>query len=378
MFENNLASITSSRKGRKLSEFNVTAPGDLLIPQKLLLRTMQQVIREQGASLLRYYPSNGLPDLKENIAKRAAGYQTILNQDELLITDGALQALYIALASVCTAGDVIAVENPCVFSMLEVIRVLNLKVIEIPMDRENGFDVDFLKKACAKNKINAVLLTPNFHNPTGILLTDEKKKALLTVAQDYGIPLIENDIYGDLNFSGIRPTTIKSFDDSGLVMTYSSYAKTLAPGIRLGWLSAGKFVQRAEQIKFSLGSTVSPIYQETVNRLLSTSSYEKHLMAFRKQLAKNASLTLDLLNENFPEDTHMTVPTGGYSIWVKMPDTTDMDYFYTQCEKIGVRFTPGYTFSFSDAFSIYFRVVFADAYTPKRIEAIKQAGQLTR
>lgn len=378
LFENNLVSITSLRKGRKLSEFNVAAPGDLLVPQKLLLRTMQQVIREQGASLLRYYPSNGLPDLKENIAKRAAGYQTILNPDELLITDGALQALYVALASVCSAGDVVAVESPCIFSMLEVIRVLNLKVIEIPIDRENGFDIDFLKKACAKNKISAVLLTPNFHNPSGILLTDEKKKAVLSVAQDYGIALIENDIYGDLNFNGIRPTTIKSFDDSGLVMTYSSYAKTLAPGIRLGWLSAGKFVQRAEQIKFSLGSTVSPIYQETVNRLLSKSSYERHLMAFRKQLAKNASLTLDLISENFPEDTSMTIPTGGYSVWVKMPDATDMDYFYAQCEKIGVRFTPGYTFSFSDTFSNYFRVVFADAYTPKRIEAIRQAGQLFR
>jgi len=378
LFENNLASITSLRKGRKLSEFNVTAPGDLLVPQKLILRTMQQVIREQGASLLRYYPSNGLPDLKENITKRAAGYQTILNPGELLITDGALQALYIALASVCSAGDVVAVESPCIFSMLEVIRVLNLKVIEIPIDRENGFDIDFLKKACAENKISAVLLTPNFHNPTGISLTDEKKKALLSVVQDYEIALIENDIYGDLHFSGIRPTTIKSFDDSGLVMTYSSYAKTLAPGIRLGWLSAGKFVQRAEQIKFSLGSTVSPIYQETVNRLLSTNSYERHLMAFRKQLAKNASLTLDLLSKNFPEGTSMTVPSGGYSIWVKMPDTTDMDSFYAQCEKIGVRFTPGYTFSFSDTFSNFFRVVFADAYTPKRIEAIKQAGQLTR
>jgi len=377
LFENNLASITSLRKGRKLSEFNVAAPGDLLVPQKLLLRTMQQVIREQGASLLRYYPSNGLSDLKDNIAKRAAGYQTILNPEELLITDGALQALYIALASVCNSGDVVAVESPCVFSMLEVIRVLNLKVIEIPIDKENGFDSDFLRKACAKNKISAVLLTPNFHNPTGILLTDEKKKAVLSVAQDYGIVLIENDIYGDLNFNGIRPTTIKSFDDSGLVMTYSSYAKTLAPGIRLGWLSAGKFIQKAEQIKFSLGSTVSPIYQETVNCLLSTNSYEKHLMAFRKQLAKNASLTLGLLNENFPEGISMTVPTGGYSIWVKMPDTTDMDYFYAQCEKIGVRFTPGYTFSFSDTFSNYFRVVFADTYTPKRIEAIRQAGQLS-
>jgi len=376
IFENNLVLTTSLRAGRKISEFNVAAPGDLLIPQKLLLRTMQQVIREYGMSLLRYYPSNGSEDLKNNIIKRAAGYHTSINPEELIITDGALQALYIALASTCNSGDVIAVESPCVFSILEVVRTLNLKVIEIPVDLESGFDIDFLRKACLKNKIKAVLVTPNFHNPTGVLLSDEQKKALLSVVQQHGIALIENDIYGDLNFNGQRPSTIKSFDDSGLVMTYSSYSKTLAPGIRLGWLSTGKFMERAEQVKFSLGSTVSPIYQETVNRLLAGSSYERHIRAFKMQLAKNAYFTINLLADNFPEGTSIFTPSGGYNIWVKMPNHIDMDHFYDQCEKIGIRFTPGYTFSFSNNFTQYFRVVFAAKYSPKDIEAIKLAGQV--
>ncbi|MFA4868579.1 MAG: PLP-dependent aminotransferase family protein [Pedobacter sp.] len=375
IFENNLVHITSLRSEKKLSEFNVAAPGDLLIPQKLLLRTMQQVIRENGVSLLRYYPSNGSEDLKKSIVKRAAGYQTRLNPDELIITDGALQALYIALATVCNSGDIIAVESPCVFSVLEVIRMLNLKVIEIPIELGYGFDIDFLQKACQKNKVKAVLVTPNFHNPTGILMTDEQKQKLLAVVQRLNIVLIENDIYGDLNFSGQRPCNIKSYDESGLVMTYSSYAKTLAPGIRLGWLSAGKFMDRAEQIKFSLGSTVSPIYQETVNRLLKGSSYDRHIRAFRMELAKNAYFTINLLSDNFAKGTLMYTPSGGYNIWVKMPGHTDMDYFYRQCEKNGVRFTPGYTFSFSNNFSNNFRLVFADKFSPKKLEAIKLAGK---
>nr|WP_121274278.1 PLP-dependent aminotransferase family protein [Pedobacter schmidteae] len=375
VFEHNLVSTTTSRKGKRNSEFNVAAPGDLLIPQKLLLRTMQQVIREQGAGLLRYYPLNGLATLRTNIITRAAGYHTRLNFDELMITDGALQALYIALATVCASGDVIAVESPCVFSILHVVSMLNLMVIEVPVDPGVGFDVDFFSNACLKNKVKAVLVTPNYHNPTGILLSDENKKALLRIAQQHDIAVIENDIYGDLSFSGHRPSTIKSFDDSGLVMTYSSYAKTLAPGIRLGWLSAGRFISRAEQIRFSLGSTVSPIYQETVSRLLSSSSYDRHIRSFRIQLAKNAQFTINLLSENFPKRTSILNPSGGYHIWVKMPDDTNMDQFYLQCEQIGVRFTPGYTFSFSNSFNKYFRVVFADAYSPKRIEAIKLAGQ---
>ncbi|WP_312365242.1 PLP-dependent aminotransferase family protein [Sphingobacterium sp.] len=376
IFKNNLALTTSLRMGRKISEFNVAAPGDLLIPQKSLLRTMQQVIRDQGAGILRYYPSNGSPALKEAIIERAAGYQIIFNPHELIITDGALQALYIALASTCDTGDVIAVESPCVFSVLEVIRVLKLRVIEIPVDRKNGFDTDLFKKACEKNTVKAVIVTPNFHNPTGVLLSDEQKLMLLTIARFHNVAVIENDIYGDLHFQGHRPTTIKSFDDSGLVLTYASYAKTLAPGIRLGWLSAGKFVERAEQVKFTLGSTVSPLYQETVSRLLSGSSYDRHVRAFRMQLAKNAHLAINLISKYFPENTYIATPTGGYNLWVKMPEEIDMSYFYDQCEKIGVRFTPGYTFSFSDTFNKYFRVVIADTFSPKRIEAIRIVGQL--
>lgn len=378
IFKNHLALTTSLRMGRKISEFNVAAPGDLLIPQKLLLRTMQQVIREQGAGLLRYYPSNGLPELKDNIVKRAATYETIINPNELTITDGALQALYIALAAVCDKGDVIAVESPCVFSVLEVIRVLKLKVIEIPTDPKNGFDADFFRKACEGNTVRAVIVTPNFHNPTGIILTDDQKMLLLAIAIQHNVAIVENDIYGDLYFQGHRPTTIKKFDDSGLVLTYSSYSKALAPGIRLGWLSAGKFIERAEQIKFAMGSTVSPVYQETINRLLSGSTYDRHVRSFRMQLAKNAYSAINLISTHFPENTSISTPSGGYNLWVKMPDGTDMQYFYGQCEKIGVRFTPGYTFSFSDTFDKYFRVVIADTFSPKRMEAIRLVGQRLR
>ena len=375
IFSNHLELTTSLRMGRKISEFNVTAPGDLVIPQKLLLRTMQQVIREKGAGLLRYYPASGLLSLKENIIKQAASSQTRISQDELLITDGALQALYIALSATCDPGDVIAVESPCVFSVLEAIRVLKLKVIEIPVDPVLGFDVDFFNKACEKNTIKAVVVTPNFHNPTGTVLSDEQKKMLLSIAQRHHIAVIENDIYGDLYFQGQRPSTIKSFDESGLVLTYSSYAKTLAPGIRLGWLSSGQFMERAEQIRFSLGSSVSPLYQETVNRLIEGSSYDRHVRSFRLQLAKNARFATNLLATHFPENSCVVTPLGGYNLWVKMPDTIDMQFFYEQCDKVGIRFTPGYTFSFSSAFDQYFRLVFADTFSPKKIEAIRYLGE---
>lgn len=153
VFKHKLSLITSSgRTQNTLTGFNVAAPGDLLIPQKLILRTMQQVIREQGAGLLRYYPSTGSAALKNSICKQAAHYNANLLADELIITDGALQALYIALMSTCLAGDTVAVESPCVFSVLQVINTLRLKVVEIPVDFSTGFDIDYLKKSMRGNK----------------------------------------------------------------------------------------------------------------------------------------------------------------------------------------------------------------------------------
>ncbi|RAJ27235.1 aminotransferase-like domain-containing protein [Pedobacter cryoconitis] len=376
VFKHKLSQVTASGNGRNgLTEFNVAAPGDLLIPQKMILRTMQQVIREHGAGLLRYYPSTGSEELKHNICKHSAHYNARLNTDEMIITDGALQALYIALVSSCSPGDVVAVESPCVFSILQVIKTLQLKVIEVPMDFQTGFDIGYLKKACSVVKIKAIIVTPNFQNPTGIVLSDDQKKQLLAEAQYQGIAIIENDIYGDLNFTGQRPSNLKSFDESGLVMTYSSYAKTLAAGIRLGWLSAGQFFQKAEQVKFSTGSTVSPVYQETVNKLLNSNSYDRHIRTFRTQLSKNAYHTVNLLTTYFPKGTRMVIPAGGYNLWVKLSDEINIKDFYLHCDQVGVKFTPGETFSFSSDFKRFFRIVFADQYSEKRIEGLKLAGK---
>lgn len=138
--------MLTSKRTSESSSFNTAMPGDLLIPQKLILRTMQEVIREKGAALLRYYPSNGLEELRKHIAKQMGTYGCALNPEEIIITDGALQALTIALKSVTKSGDVVAIESPCVFSVLEVLAHLELKVIEIPVHYKTGFDTEYFQK----------------------------------------------------------------------------------------------------------------------------------------------------------------------------------------------------------------------------------------
>lgn len=367
--------LTSARgKPSESSSFNAAAPGDLLVAQKLILRTMQEVIREKGASLLRYYPSDGLPELKNEIARHMRLYGCLFNPEELIITDGALQALTIALGAVTHSGDVVAVESPCVFSVLETIKSLDLKIVEIPVHYRDGFDTDYFKKVCMRNNIKAVVVTPNFHNPTGILMSDEAKKKLLHVALEYQVPIIENDIYGDLYFEGKRPSCIRNFDTTGLVMTFSSYSKTLAPGIRLGWLYAGRFFSRSERLRFGLGRSVSPIYQELMLKLLQKNAYERHLRSFRKKLSEQAFQLLDALRRFFPETSYFQRPQGGYSIWGQLPKETDMKAFYGYCETYKILFTPGTTFSLDDEYSHHFRIVFAEHINSESFALLEDAG----
>ncbi|MDQ1856068.1 PLP-dependent aminotransferase family protein [Chryseobacterium sp. WLY505] len=367
--------MLTSKRTSEFSSFNSAAPGDLLIPQKLILRTMQEVIREKGASLLRYYPSNGLELLRKHIAKQMGAYGCILNPDEIIITDGALQALTIALKSVTKAGDVVAVESPCVFSVLEVLAHLELKVIEVPVHYKTGFDTEYFQKICKENKISALVTTPNFHNPTGVVMNDGAKKEILSIAETHQFCIIENDMYSDLYFEDERPKSIKSFDKKGIVMMYSSFSKTLAPGIRLGWLYAGNFYAKSERVRFALGRTVSPIYQELVLKLLQGSSYERHLRVFRKKLSQQAVQIVDIVRKSFPEGSYFHRPRGGYSIWGQLPENTDMKRFYQYCEEHQILFTPGHTFSFTDNYQSHFRIIFAERITSESIVLLKNAGR---
>lgn len=357
------------------TSLNSAVPSDVFIPQKLILKTLQQVVREKGAALLRYYPSGGSEELRHLLAQRSCSHGAKVQPDELLITDGALQALFIALSVTTVRNDIVAVESPCVFSVLEVISSLGLKMEEIPVRDKEGIDTDYLKKVCKEKAVKAVVLTPNFHNPTGILMTDEKKRDVYNVAVFHNIPVIENDIYGDLYFNGTRPSNIRSFDSSGLILTFSSFSKTLAPGIRLGWLAAGRFFAKAERFRFSLGRSVSPLHQELVLKLLETSSYARHIRTFRMQLKQQSLQLINHFNTHFGDNICTYIPEGGYSMWNRLPEQIDIDLFYRNCKELAIQFTPGSTFSHSDSFRRYFRTVISQQLTLSDFDAIKMLGQ---
>ncbi|MBB1139928.1 PLP-dependent aminotransferase family protein [Myroides sp. WP-1] len=375
VFSSKLA-LTSTRLAHsEQPSFHIAAPALTFIPQQLVLKTMQEVIREKGSSLLHYYPNAGSSELRTLIQQRATIQGTAIQEGELLLTDGALQALYIALAAVTSPNDIVAVESPCIFSVLEVIASLRLRALEIPVHPLLGFDTLYLDKMCQQHAIKAVVLTPNFHNPTGVLLSDEKKEELYTLAVKYQIPLLENDIYGDLHFQGERPINIKKFDKKGMVLTFSSYSKTIAPGLRLGWLAAGPYFAQAERIKFALGRSVSPINQEVVIKLLRQPSYEKHLRQFRQNLERQAMQFYRIFQTHFPSDYTQQPPKGGYSMWGQIPSSIDPEVFYNHCQALGLGFTPGETFSYGDVYKRNFRAIFAQRLSATDLALLKKLGE---
>lgn len=286
--------------------------------------------------------------------------------------------MFIALASITSPGDIVAVESPCVFSILEVIASLDLRTLEIPIRHPYGLDLECLDRVCAEHIVKALVVTPNFHNPTGISMSEEQKQQVYQIAVRYTMPIVENDIYGDLYFEGNRPSTIRKYDTNGLVLTYSSFSKTLAPGVRLGWLAAGKYFSKAERLKFSMGRSVSPINQEVIIKLLTSSSYEKHLRVFRQKLKQQSSQLIEQFKTHFSNKVSITYPKGGYSFWCQLPISTDMDLFYMVCEKEGIYFTPGDTFSFTDVYDTCFRTVFAQQLTESNLKAIQKVSQVLK
>ncbi|WP_252120878.1 PLP-dependent aminotransferase family protein [Chryseobacterium sp. SSA4.19] len=219
VFRKNVFITSHQRQHHEITHLHAAVPSDFLIPQKLILTTMQKIIREKGAALLRYYPSHGAEELRRLISKRSALHGALVQQEEIIITDGALQALYIALAVTTQPNDIIAIESPCIFSVLEILANLRLRAVEIPVRNNTGIDLEIVREVCRKNDIKAIVVTPNFHNPTGILMTDQAKEELYDIAAFHNLPIIENDIYGDLYFNGARPSTIRNFDNQGLVIT---------------------------------------------------------------------------------------------------------------------------------------------------------------
>ncbi|NJD89969.1 MAG: PLP-dependent aminotransferase family protein [Geobacter sp.] len=345
------------------------------LPVEKLSRIMASELRMHGKQSISYMMAPGCERLRKQIAKRSILTGVSVRPDEVLITSGCVEAVLLALRATCRAGDTIAVESPFYFNFLQLVAEMGLKALEIPSTPREGISLEALRYAIEQNKISACLVIPNFGNPLGSLMPDEKKQELVSLLAEHEIPLIEDDIYGDLVFGNDRPIAAKAFDRKGLVIYCSSFSKTIAPGYRVGWIIGGRFQKEIERLKMMINLATSSPTQLALAEFLATGGYDHHLRSIRRIYARNMSRMTELIARHFPEGTKITRPKGGFILWVEMPRDVDALKLYHEGLEHDISITPGPLFTLTNKFGNNIRL--SAAYMDEQVErAIETLGRL--
>lgn len=338
---------------------------------KPLLRELARLSRHQAMPGLYYDSIYGTVALREQVARLLVDAGCQLGVADIVITTGCHEALSSSIRAVCEPGDIVAVDSPSFFGAMQTLKGLGMKALEIPTDPITGISLEALELALEQWPIKAIQLTPNCNNPLGYIMPEQRKRALLTLAQRFDVAIIEDDVYGDLAFSYPRPRTIKSFDEDGRVLLCSSFSKTLAPGLRVGWVAPGRYLERVLHMKYiGTGSTATQP-QLAIADFIKAGHYEPHMRRMRSQYQRSRDLMLDWVTRYFPEGTRCSRPQGGFMLWVELPDGFDTQKLNRQLLEQGVQIAVGSIFSASGKYRNCLRMNFA----PKPTQDIEQAVQ---
>ena len=299
----------------------------------------------------------------------------VISPDQIVTTQGGTEAISLCLRAVCRPGDTVAVESPTFYGFLQIIESLGLNALEIPTHPEYGMSLDALGYALEHNVVSACLVVSNFSNPLGCCMAEENKKRLVELLAAHDIPLIEDDIYGDLCFDEERPIVLKAFDEKGLVLLCSSFSKTIAPGYRVGWVAPGRFQSQVERLKvLTTVATASPT-QLAIAEFLANGGYDSHLRKMRKVYRHQTALISQAVARHFAEGTRITRPSGGFVLWVEMPEYVDSLKLYEDALAAGITIAPGPIFTAKQKYRNCVRLN-AALWSPRIEEALATLGRL--
>jgi len=318
----------------------------------------------------------GNEELRRQLALRYLAQGAKVLPQEIVITSGAMEGLNLCLQALTQPGDLIAVESPTFYAGLQASERLGLKVIEIPTHPREGVSLSALEDGLRKHPVKACLFMLNFANPTGSLLPDERKKALLDLLHRYQVPLIEDDVYAELYFGRQAPLCSKAEDRDGLVMQVSSFSKCLAPGYRLGWVAAGRYASKIQRQKLSTSLATTIPVQIALANYLKHGAYENHLRHLRRTLAQQEAVLVEAVEQNFPAGTRLARPQGGYFLWLELPSKVDVLRLHRQALEQGISIAPGPIFSAKREFGHCLRLNFGHPDSLAQREAIVTLGAL--
>ncbi|GAA5481971.1 PLP-dependent aminotransferase family protein [Haloferula sargassicola] len=368
--------VIDHASGQGAVSFATAAPGKGIVPETRLASISREIIRRHGLEALSYTPPQGRWELRAALSRRLYNLGLTVAPDEIITTQGATEGLMLALRATAEPGDLIAVEAPSYFGTLNLIRDLGLRVIEIPVDPRSGLVVEALEVALKKHRIAACVVQPHFQNPIGSLMPESRKKALSALAEQHGFAIIEDDVYGDLAHDGTRPSSIALHSDR--VIHCGSASKTIAPGLRVGWLLPGKWhaeVRRLKGIQCPWNGTLSEF---VIARFLDAGGYDRHLRRIRRLYAEQCAQTREAVLSHFPEDARVNQPAGGFVLWLEMPAGFDARSYTAAALRKGIGISPGPIFSATAGLNHCFRLACGFAFGTRTLEAIATLGKLAR
>ncbi|HEY0954261.1 MAG TPA: PLP-dependent aminotransferase family protein [Roseateles sp.] len=333
--------------------------------------------RLDPAELTQQLPG-GHEGLRRQIALRYLRLGMSISPDEIVLTDGALEGLNLSLQMLTRPGDAVLVESPCFYAALQALERLGLRAVEVPADPAEGADLDAMAALIERHAPTACWLMTSFQNPLGSLMPPQKKRALAELLERRGIPLIEDDVYAELQHDGKPPLPAKAYSTTGGVLHAGSFAKTLAPGYRVGWVAAGRFAPALRRAKLSQSLSGSWPAQAAIAHYLEGGDYERHLRALRRALATQQQALREALLQQLPPGTRVTQPRGGYFLWVTLPEGLDSLALQRAALTEGISLAPGPLFSASGAFRHCLRLNGGQPWTPALAAAVARLGELIR
>lgn len=363
--------------GRKdLTLFSIGVPSGDLLPLAKLKKEIVHATRELKEGGSEYESVQGNLKLRRMIAFRSLAWGGNLHENDLITTSGGMNALSFCLMALTKPGDTVAMESPCFPGTLQLAISLGLKVLELPTHPTNGIEIEELKKVIPH--INVCLLVPNFNTPLGSFMSDASKKDVVALLAKHRIPLIEDDIYGDLYFGSQRPKCCKSFDTTGNVLWCSSASKTIAPGYRVGWVAPGNYKDQILKLKLVHSISSASITQEAIANFLKTGRYENHLRQLRRTLQENYHRYVQTIAQYFPKGTKTSRPQGGVSLWVEFDKRVDTVKLYDFAIKHQISIAPGRMFTLQNQFENCMRLCIGLPWTEELQFKLQQLGTLAK
>lgn len=357
-----------------LTVLSISAPAGGLLPLAKLKKEIVQATRQLKDAGTEYESLQGNNKLRRSVAIRSSGWGGNLHENDIITTSGGMNALSYCLMALGSPGDTVAVESPCYPGIYQLAISLGFKVLELPTHPSLGIELDALKKAIPK--IDICLLVPNFNTPLGSCMPDEHKKEVVSLLSKHGIPLVEDDVYGDLYYGTQRPKCCKAFDEEGTVLWCSSASKTLAPGYRVGWIAPGKYRDKVLRLKLAHSISSTSIVQEAVGNFMRTGKYEKHLRQLRWTLQNNCQHYVHAIAEYFPSGTKTSRPQGGLALWVEFDRRIDTAILYDRAIRHRISIAPGRIFTLQNQFHNCMRLCTGLPWSEELKVKLRQLGSL--